>query len=142
MLTKGKNTAQAMGTQTKVGTLIGAGAIFNGNLTAPDTVRIDGSVNGNCVCEKNLVVGQDGHIEGNITAQNVVISGRVNGDIIAGGKLELFSTAKVTGDVTAKSLVVDENAYFEGRCAMTTSEQPASTAPELKAAEESSDADT
>lgn len=131
MLGKTKSAAPVAETQGKIGTIIGPGAVFDGNITAPETVRVDGTVNGNCSCQGNLIVGTEGDIEGNIAAQNVIISGKVTGDIISQGKLELFSTGKVTGNITARSLVIDENAYFDGRCtmavAMAKTTEPAET---------------
>lgn len=121
MLAKNKNTdAASEKAQVTIGTIIGPGAVFNGNLSAPQTIRIDGTLGGDCICKGNLILGKDGIIKGNIEAQDVSLSGKVTGDVKANGKLELFSTAKLTGDVTAKSLIVDENACFDGRCTMTT----------------------
>ena len=119
MMKKNKNANYAADART-VGTLIGAGAVFDGNLSAPETVRIDGTLNGNCDCKAQLIVGVEGVIKGDINAQNVLISGKVEGDIISGGKIELLSTGKIAGNITAKSLVIDEDACFDGRCSMTT----------------------
>lgn len=124
---KGAATATVAETQARIGTVIGPGAVFDGNLKAPEAVRVDGVVNGNCDCAKNMVIGQEGRIEGNITAQNIVISGKVNGDITISSKLELYSTGRVTGNITARSLVIDEDAYFDGRCTMTTAKHEASS---------------
>lgn len=115
-----KPAAPVAETQTKIGTIVGPGAVFDGNLTAPETIRLDGTINGNLSCEKNLILGPEGCIKGNITAQNVVISGKVEGDIVVRGKIELYSTGRVSGNITARSLVIDEDAYFDGRCNMTT----------------------
>lgn len=134
MLAKNKNATTT--TQTKIGTILGPGTVFNGDLTAPDMVRIDGTVNGNCNCDNNLVIGEEGIVNGDISADNIVISGKVKGNISAKGKLELYSTGKITGDLTARSLVIDENAYFEGRCTMTTTTQQ----PEESAQNDSSPA--
>lgn len=119
MLSKNKNMASTTDTRTIVGTLIGKGAVFDGNLTAPESVRIDGTVNGNCTCDKEMILGPESQIIGNISAQNIIISGKVEGDITAHGKLELLSTGKITGNITARSLVIDEDAFFDGRCTMT-----------------------
>lgn len=124
MLGKTKSTTTATETRSKIGTLIGAGAVFDGNLSAPEAIRIDGIINGNCTCEKELILGAEGEIKGNVTAQNVVISGKVDGDISVQGKLELLSTGRVIGNITARSLVIDEDAFFDGRCIMA-SNQPA-----------------
>lgn len=116
----GKNKNAGADAKAKIGTLIGKGAVFDGNLSAPETVRVDGTLNGNCNCKELLIVGVDGKINGDITTQNIIISGKVDGDIEAKGKLELLSTGKLVGNITARSLVIDEDASFDGRCTMTT----------------------
>lgn len=118
MMNKNKNNA--MDAKAKIGTLIGRGAVFDGHLSAPEAVRVDGTINGNCDCKELLIVGVEGKIIGDITAKQVTIAGVVQGDIEANGKLELLSTGKLTGNITAKSLVIDEDACFDGRCVMTT----------------------
>ncbi|MBD5444890.1 MAG: polymer-forming cytoskeletal protein [Lachnospiraceae bacterium] len=120
MMGRNKNTNSGADARTKIGTIIGKGAVFDGNITAPETIRIDGTLNGNCDCKEQLILGTDGQIKGDITAQNVIISGKVEGDIVVNGKLELLSTGKLTGNITARSLVIDEDACFDGRCTMTT----------------------
>lgn len=127
MMGKNKNTNSGMDPRVKVGTIIGKGAVFDGNITAPETISIDGTLNGNCECKEQLILGADGQIKGDITAQNLIISGKVEGDIIAHGKLELLSTGKVVGNITARSLVIDEDASFDGRCIMTTNSSTDST---------------
>lgn len=118
-MSRNKNKNGGLDTRAKIGTLIGKGAVFDGNLSAPEAIRLDGTLNGNCECKDMLIVGTDGVIKGDITTQNMIIAGKVEGDIIANGKLELYSTGKLTGNITARSLVVDEDAYFDGRCTMT-----------------------
>lgn len=123
MLGKSKpaTTTSMVETQTaKIGTIIGPGAVFKGDITAPEAIRIDGTLTGNCDCKGNLILGTDGQIKGNIKAQNVILSGKVVGDVAASGKLELLSTGKLSGNITARSLVIDEDAFFDGRCAMVT----------------------
>ena len=131
MLGRGKNEAYMDDAKTKVGTLIGAGTVFDGDLSSPETVRVDGIVNGNCTCEKKLILSADGQVKGNINAQSVIISGKVDGDIIVSGKLELLSTGKIAGNITASSLVIDEGACFDGRCTMTSGQSFDSGYPSL-----------
>ena len=120
MMNKNKNKNNTMELKAKIGTVIGPGAVFDGNFDTPESVRVDGTVNGNCNCKELLIVGVEGKIKGDITSQNVIISGKVEGDIVASGKLELLSTGKLVANTTARSLVVDEDACFDGRCTMTT----------------------
>lgn len=120
MFGKTKNETYVDEARTKVGTLIGEGTVFDGDLTSPEAIRVDGVVNGNCSCKMKMILGQNGQIKGNITAQSVIISGKVDGDISVQGKLELLSTGKIAGNITASSLIIDEGAYFDGRCTMTS----------------------
>ena len=101
MLGKNKNSAYADDGREKVSTLIGKETTFDGDLTSAETIRIDGVINGNCSCEKKLILSAEGQVKGNITAQSVIISGRVDGDITVQGKLELLSTGKIAGNITA-----------------------------------------
>lgn len=119
MLGKGKNETYTDDARTKIGTMIGVGTVFDGDLSSPEAVRIDGIINGNCSCDKKLILSAEGQVRGNITAQSVIISGKVDGDIIVSGKLELLSTGKIAGNITAASIVIDEGACFDGRCTMT-----------------------
>ncbi len=120
MLGKNKNSSYGDDGREKVSTLIGKETTFDGDLTSAETMRIDGVINGNCTCEKKLILSADGQVKGNISAQSVIISGRVDGDIIVQGKLELLSTGKIAGNITAGSLVIDEGAAFDGRCTMSS----------------------
>ncbi len=141
MLGKNKNETYADDARTKIGTMIGAGTVFDGDLTSPEAVRIDGVINGNCSCDKKLILSAEGQVKGNITAQSVIISGKVDGDIVVSGKLELLSTGRIAGNITAASIVIDEGANFDGRCTMTAAleRQPGSVsaAAEPKEAGES-----
>lgn len=119
MMGKNKNT-MAAGAKTKVSTVLGAGTVFDGNFKTSDTVRVDGTVNGNCICEQELILGPEGLVKGNVSARNIIISGRVDGDIASLGKLEILSTGKVAGNITARALVIDEGASFDGKCTMTS----------------------
>ena len=119
MMGKNRNT-MSTGVKTKVSTVLGAGTVFDGNFKTSDTVRVDGTVNGNCTCEEELILGPEGLVKGNVSARNIIISGRVDGDIASLGKLEILSTGKVNGNITARSLVIDEGASFDGKCTMTS----------------------
>lgn len=115
----------------KVVTLIGEGAICDGQFSAKDSTRIDGTINGGVVINGTLILGQSGKILGNVKAQNVFAAGEINGNIDAGaGKVEISDTGKIIGDITTKSIVIDENALFQGSCNMTGDKTSAEAAKE------------
>lgn len=115
----------------KVVTLIGSGATCDGAFSARDTTRIDGTINGPVHIEGSLIIGQNGKINGDVTAQNVFLAGEINGNVDCNlGKLEVSDSGKMIGDVITKSIVIDENAIFQGKCTMTTDVNSAATAKE------------
>lgn len=102
----------------KFDTLIGKNSKFEGKLDAEGTVRIDGEFRGNIKVIGDLIVGEEGKMFGDISANNVTVSGIVEGNIIASNQLKINSTAKVLGDIHIISLIVEEKAIFEGQCTM------------------------
>ena len=141
MLGKGRNSAYTDDGREKISTLIGKETTFDGDLTSAETIRIDGVINGNCTCEKKLILGVEGQIKGNIRAQSALISGKVDGDITVDGKMELLSTGRVIGNITAKSLVIDEDAFFDGRCIMASNQAAAGQTYSTYNASDDSDSD-
>ncbi|MCI8430097.1 MAG: polymer-forming cytoskeletal protein [Lachnospiraceae bacterium] len=134
MLGKTRSTAAAATEPSgKISTIIGPGAVFDGNLASPENIRIDGTVNGNCNCQQKLVVGPEGTVKGNITSQSLMVSGKIDGDVLVHGKLELLSTGNIHGNITTKSLIVDEGGCFDGKCIMTESVPESLPEPFIKA---------
>lgn len=103
----------------KVNTIIGEDAVFTGNLAIKDTIRIDGTINGDVKTDGVLILGSTGTIEGSVEADTVFCGGMVKGNINAGYKVEASSTAKIYGDIKTKLIVIDENAVFQGSCDMS-----------------------
>ena len=97
---------------------IDQGSEFEGKLTFKDTVRIDGSFQGEITSENTLIVGETGTIEATIRSNTVVVSGTVTGNIHAGRQIVLHKSAKVDGDMNAPSLIIEEGAVFNGRLSM------------------------
>ncbi|MCR4895248.1 MAG: polymer-forming cytoskeletal protein [Lachnospiraceae bacterium] len=104
--------------EIRITTLIGKGAVLDGDFSAPDSARIDGCVNGDVTVEGTLVLGTAAVISGNIQAEAAIIGGEVNGNVTAQRKVEITATARVIGDVNTESIVIDEHAIFQGSCNM------------------------
>ena len=125
----------------QVGTIIGPGAILDGPLTTKDSTRIDGTVNGNVTISGALIVGQEGKINGTVSAMNAYVAGEITGNVSAPqGKVEISDTGKVIGDITCKGIIIDENAVFQGKCDMTSLDKSsAEIAKERAVADKSSE---
>ena len=111
---------------------IDQGSEFEGKLTFKDTVRIDGSFQGEIVSENTLIVGETGSIEATIRSKTVVVSGTVNGDITAAQQIVLHKSARVQGDMSAPSLVIEEGAIFNGSLSMGRPEAKGGASAPLK----------
>ena len=111
---------------------IDQGSDFDGKLTFKDTVRIDGSFQGEISSENTLIVGETGLIEARIHSNTVVVSGTVVGNITASHQIVLHKTARVQGDMSAPSLIVEEGASFNGGLCMGRSEAKGGASTPLK----------
>ena len=97
------------------------GAAFEGKLTFEGTVRIDGGFKGEIHSDANLVIGESGKVEADITVGSISISGEVKGNITAKGKVEIHAPAVVNGNIHTPSLVIEDGVIFEGSCVMERS---------------------
>ena len=98
--------------------IIGSGSVFEGTINVPHSIRIDGAFRGKLQTAESLTVGEAGHIEAEIKAQNAFIFGKVTGNMYIDDRVELHVSAVVIGDIHAKELVINEGAVFHGNCSM------------------------
>ena len=105
----------------EIKTLIGEGCKVEGNFFVPTTTRIDGTIKGDLTGENGIVIGNQGKVEGNVCASEVIVYGHVKGNIEA-DRLELKRGANINGDITANNLITEQGANFNGKCAMKSKE--------------------
>jgi cytoskeletal protein CcmA (bactofilin family) len=101
-----------------ISTLLSKDAEIRGSIKTQGSIRIDGSVVGDVVSAKTVTVGAGGSVDGNITADEIIVSGRVKGTLTAKQKIALDSTAQLDGDLHATRLTISEGAEFRGTSAM------------------------
>ena len=105
-------------TSTNLTAFIDQGSEFEGKLTFKDTVRIDGSFQGEISSENTLIVGETGTIQATIRSNSVVVSGTIVGNVIAKRQVVLHKNARVDGDLETPSIVIEEGAVFNGKISM------------------------
>ncbi|MBO5012215.1 MAG: polymer-forming cytoskeletal protein, partial [Elusimicrobiaceae bacterium] len=64
---------------------------------------------------RHVIVGTDGKILGDVTAQIVVCGGVIEGNVCA-DMLEVLAPAFIKGDIRAKKMIVEEGGRIEGLC--------------------------
>jgi cytoskeletal protein CcmA (bactofilin family) len=104
---------------TRLETVIGTGSHLEGRLTAADTVRIQGTVEGELISSQAIIIEASGRVTATITAAQVLVAGQIDGQVRGNGRVELRATARVRGELHADVLVIHEGAVFEGRSSMT-----------------------
>lgn len=106
---------------SKLETFVGAGTEIEGNIRTNEVVRVDGRIKGE-VSAESIVIGQNGVILGDVTANKVTVAGKVKGNISAAALLEILPTGQVMGDIRSHKLVISDGACFEGSCQMVKSD--------------------
>ncbi len=99
---------------SKLNCVIAKGTKIEGNIRASESIRLDGILIGDVICDKKVVIGPKGRVEGKIKASDAFVMGAVEGEMVISGVLQLESTARVTGNLSAKKLIVDEGATMDG----------------------------
>jgi cytoskeletal protein CcmA (bactofilin family) len=93
--------------------VIAAGAVVSGSISSPGDIQVEGHVIGDVRCA-TAIIGKDGDVKGNLTAETATIRGRVLGNVRA-RTIQLASTGSVEGDLSHAVLIIEEGGVFEGR---------------------------
>jgi cytoskeletal protein CcmA (bactofilin family) len=99
-------------------TVIGAETVLQGNITVETSLRIDGKVLGEVVCEGDVTIGEGGFVESSVTARNIIIAGSLRGMAKASEKLHILPTGNFSGTTMLNSIVIEEGGIFEGESKM------------------------
>ena len=88
---------------------------IKGNIKFSGELTLDGKLEGEIQTDGTLQLGDSATINGNITAQAVVVRGKVHGNISAREKIEIKSKAELFGDIRASKLVIEEGVTYVGK---------------------------
>lgn len=102
----------------KIDTFLSKTTSFDGKLVTEGAVRIDGKFCGEISVKGDLLIGEEGLIQANVSARNLLISGELKGSVSVSGRVEITSSGKLFGDISVGQMVIDEGAVFEGNCQM------------------------
>ncbi|MDP3469688.1 MAG: polymer-forming cytoskeletal protein [Daejeonella sp.] len=105
------------GQTTSAPTLISKGCVVHGRIESEVFVRIDGNIKGDLIIAEGLIIGEDGIIEGNIKAREIVVFGTVNGNVTA-DSIDIKSSGNILGELHTNSLQVETGAIYIGNVTM------------------------
>lgn len=95
--------------------VVSAECYFQGTLSVQGSLRVDGTLEGSVDNARHVIVGTEGKVIGDVTAQIVVCGGAIEGNVCA-DMLEVLAPASIKGDIRAKKMMVEEGGRIDGRC--------------------------
>lgn len=101
--------------QSKLGeSLIGFEAVFEGVIQLKGDLRVEGTLVGDVDTPGNVLVGENGTLNGNIRAATVYTAGIVRGDVNA-RRISVTRTGRILGDLTVVTLNTEDGSVVQGR---------------------------
>lgn len=107
------NKNDASPTASSETTIIAGGAKIEGVFHCNSRLHVDGEVTGQVHSKSIVTIGKGGKINGEITANRLIVNGLFEGDANCDG-VEVLAGGKFLGKVTSKELVIEAKAQFEG----------------------------
>jgi prepilin-type processing-associated H-X9-DG protein len=108
-------------------TLICKQTKITGDINFTGVLYVDGHVKGNISAEEVenslLTIGTNGYVEGEINVPHIMILGRVKGDVHALEHIELMSDSRVEGNVYYKLIEIAMGAEVNGQMLHTVEKQ-------------------
>jgi len=102
---------------------------IKGNIKFSGELAFDGKLEGDIQTDGVLTLGDSAVVNGNISAQSVVVRGKITGNIHAKEKIEIKAKTELFGDIRATKLTVEEGVTFVGK----TEVNPNKVAPTAQA---------
>jgi cytoskeletal protein CcmA (bactofilin family) len=103
-------------TNSEFPTVLGADAVFKGELTFDKGMRLLGKFEGQITSDGQLMVAEGASLNGDVKAASIRIDGQVKGNLTASSKVQLAASARLDGDLQNSRLEVAEGAVLIGRC--------------------------
>jgi cytoskeletal protein CcmA (bactofilin family) len=106
MTTNSVNTAES---------ILAAGLTIEGKIEGTGNFRVVGRFKGTVKVNGELTVEPGAFIEGEISAESVLVAGDVRGQIVAASRVEFKDSGTLIGDVKASSVVVSAGSKMRGK---------------------------
>ncbi len=95
--------------------VLAAGPTIEGKIEGSGNVRVAGRFKGHVTVNGELTIDPGASIEGEVTADIVLVAGEVLGRIIAKNRVELRESGRLMGDLKAGSLTVAAGSKMRGQ---------------------------
>jgi len=103
-----------LGDKSSEGSLfIGTGVTLKGDVDVPGAASVDGKFEGTLKA-KTLIVGQTGHVSGQISVETAEIGGMVEDHLTVRNRLVLRSSGSLSGTIAYSKIMVEEGGSITG----------------------------
>ena len=107
---------------------------IQGNATGGNVELYSIHMVGNVTASGTAMLDSESEVEGDVTAESLVLNGKIQGDVQVSKRLSLEGSAVIVGRVAAERLSVDEGAIIQGevligKSVLPPKQQPAYAAP-------------
>jgi cytoskeletal protein CcmA (bactofilin family) len=106
--------------------IIAFGMKVHGDIDTNGVIKIEGTIEGTIRGARQVLVGRQGEIKGDVHSREVVVGGKVDGTITASERVEIQGSSAVSGDIYTKSIVVQEGGRINGAVRMDEAVRAAS----------------
>ena len=98
------------------GTIIGADAIFKGELSFDAAAKLMGRFEGSINAKGRVHVSDGAQCKATVKAKEIAVEGNVEGNVEALDRVEIKNKGNITGDITAQRMVMADGASIDGHC--------------------------
>lgn len=98
--------------------IVANGMTVTGDIDTGGAIKIEGRVEGKVRSARQVLLGRQGEVKGDIETREAVIGGTVHGTITASERVEIKEGAVVNGDIVTKSIVVLDGGKINGSVRM------------------------
>ncbi len=95
-------------------TLLAKGVLIKGEIRVEGTVRIDGRLEGEIHTKGTVVIGEDGVVQGTVSAGVLINSGKVKATVTASERVQLLKTGVLIGEIHTPSFAMEDGSKFQG----------------------------
>ena len=103
--------------------IIAAGTSIDGDIETEGVIRVEGRVEGSIHAGRQVLIGRQGEVRGDITTREAVVGGKVEGTINASERLEVQSTSLINGDINTRAIAVVEGGRINGTVRITDAKE-------------------
>jgi cytoskeletal protein CcmA (bactofilin family) len=88
--------------------------VINGSFRSDTPGQVAGIVNGDISCKGRILILKDGIVNGDITAEELLVYGKINGNVKGCNKITVQSGAVIKGNINTSEIHIEKEAHIEG----------------------------